>query len=316
MAAREGAVSLREIEAAADRIRPYILPTPLIPGDELGPGAPWLKLESLQRTGSFKVRGAFNAILQLSDEERRRGVITLSAGNHGQALAFAAHRFEVPCVVVIREDATRTKLEAIEAFGAEIVLTPVARWQARLEEEQVRRGLHLVHPFDDPSVVNGQGTVGLEIISALPSVRTIVVPVGGGGLISGLAVAVKSLKPGVRIIGVEPAGADAVSRSLARGHPVSLDRIDTVADGLAPPYTRALNLALVQAHVDQVITVTDMAILEALRTIARRAKLIVEPAGAAAIAALATTPAEAPVVAILTGGNVDGSRLCQWLAMP
>ena len=316
MAAREGAVSLREIEAAADRIRPYILSTPLVRGDTLGPAAPWLKLESLQRTGSFKIRGAFNAILQLTEEQRRRGVITLSAGNHGQALAFAAHRFEIPCVVVIREDAPRAKLDAISALGAEIVLTPVARWQTRLEEEQARRGLHLVHPFDDPAVVNGQGTVGLEILSALPSVRTIVVPVGGGGLISGLAVAVKSLKADVRIIGVEPAGADAVSRSLAGGHAVSLDHIDTVADGLAAPYTRALNLALVQAHVDQVITVTDRAMLEALRRIVQRGKLVVEPAGAAAIAALASIAAEAPVVAILTGGNVDPGRLCEWLAVP
>lgn len=309
-------VSLQEIQAAAERIHPYILPTPLLRGDALGPSAPWLKAENLQRTGSFKVRGALNAVIQLTDHQRTRGVITLSAGNHGQALAYAAQLFGIPCVVVIREDAQRTKLEAIEGFGAEIVLTPIATWQERLEAEQARRGLHLVHPFDDDAVLNGQGTVGLEILAAMPGVETIVVPVGGGGLISGVAVAAKSLRPDVRVIGVEPEGANVVSRSLTAGYPVTLDRIDTVADGLAPPYTRARNLALVQQYVDRVVTVTDAAILDALRAIAAKAKLVVEPGGAAAIAALATMAIEGPAVAILTGGNVDSAQLGQWLAMP
>ena len=222
-------VSLPEINAAAERIRPYVLATPLLSGDALGSDGLWLKAENLQRTGSFKVRGAFNAVIQLGDKHRAHGVITLSAGNFGQALAFAARRFGIPCVVVIREDAQKTKLEAIQRFGAEIVLVPVGEWQQRLEEEQARRGLHLVHPFDDPAVVNGQGTVGLEILAALPAVRTVVVPIGGGGLIAGVAVAIKNSRPGVRIVGVEPEGANAVSRSLAAGHPVALERIDTVA---------------------------------------------------------------------------------------
>lgn len=309
-------VSLPEINAAAERIRPYVLATPLLSGDALGSDGLWLKAENLQRTGSFKVRGAFNAVIQLGDKHRAHGVITLSAGNFGQALAFAARRFGIPCVVVIREDAQKTKLEAIQRFGAEIVLVPVGEWQQRLEEEQARRGLHLVHPFDDPAVVNGQGTVGLEILAALPAVRTVVVPIGGGGLIAGVAVAIKNSRPGVRIVGVEPEGANAVSRSLAAGHPVALERIDTVADGLAPPYTRPLNLALVRQYVDEVRTVTDRAILDALRAIVNRAKLVVEPGGAAAVAALDAITAEPPVVAILTGGNVDGGRLGQWLAMP
>ncbi|MEO6797612.1 MAG: threonine/serine dehydratase [Candidatus Dormibacter sp.] len=316
MAVQTAQVSLPEIEAAAERIRPYILPTPLLSGDALGSDGLWLKAENLQRTGSFKVRGAFNAVIQLDDAQRARGVITLSAGNFGQALAFAAQRFDIPCVVVIREDAQKTKLEAIERFGAQIVLVPVGEWQQRLEEEQARRGLHLVHPFDDPAVINGQGTVGLEICAALPALRTVIVPVGGGGLIAGVAVAIKGRTPGVRIIGVEPEGANAVSRSLAAGRPVALERIDTVADGLAPPYTRPLNLALVRQYVDQVGTVTDGAILDALRAIVSRTKLVVEPGGAAAIAALDTIAVEKPVVAILTGGNVDRGRLGQWLAMP
>ena len=309
-------VSLARIEAAADRIRPYIRPTPLLPGDDLGYPELWLKAESLQRTGSFKVRGAFNALIQLGPEERSRGVITLSAGNHGQALASAAHRFGIPCVVVVREDAPRSKLDAIASYGAEVLLVPVAAWQQRLEEEQLRRGSYLVHPFDDPAVINGQGTVGLEILAALPEVRTVVIPVGGGGLVAGVAAAIKSRRPQVRVIGVEPEGASVVSDSLAAGRPVPLKRIETVADGLAPPYTRPLNLALIQEYVDEVRTVSDGAIIDALRALSGRSKLIVEPAGAAAVAGLAGLDLEAPVVAILTGANVDLHQLSRWLSMP
>ena len=219
-------------------------------------------------------------------------------------------------MVVVREDASRNKLEAIEHFGAEVVLTPLASWQQRLEEEQQRRGSYLVHPFDDAAIINGQGTVGLEIAAALPEVRTVIVPVGGGGLISGVAAAIKSRLPAVRVIGVEPEGAAVVSSSLAAGRPVPLDRIDTVADGLAPPYTRPLNLALIGRYVDSVRTVSDAAILLALRAIAVRTKLMVEPAGAAGVAALARLDFEAPAVVILTGGNVDQRQLAGWLSMP
>ena len=192
MAVQTAQVSLPEIEAAAERIRPYILPTPLLSGDALGSDGLWLKAENLQRTGSFKVRGAFNAVIQLDDAQRARGVITLSAGNFGQALAFAAQRFDIPCVVVIREDAQKTKLEAIERFGAQIVLVPVGEWQQRLEEEQARRGLHLVHPFDDPAVINGQGTVGLEICAALPALLR-VPPRGSAGGFRRPALAARTL---------------------------------------------------------------------------------------------------------------------------
>src|SRR3989441_12910385 len=173
MAVEAELLPLADVRAAADRIAPYVLKTPTLSGEALaGPGV-WLKAENLQRTGSFKVRGAVNAVLQLTDEQRRRGVITLSAGNHGQALAYAAQAFQIPCVVVIRDDAQVTKLQAIRRYGAEIVLTPIAKWQERLEEEQHKRNLHLVHPFDDPAVAAGQGTVGLEILEAVPDVRTV-----------------------------------------------------------------------------------------------------------------------------------------------
>ncbi len=315
MAVETGALSLAEIQAAADRIREHVLPTPTASGEAVAGVGAWLKAENLQRTGSFKVRGAINAVLQLDAEQRRRGVITLSAGNHGQALAYAAQAFGIPCVVVIRDDAQVTKLQAIRRYGAEIVLTPIGRWQERLEEEQHERDLHLVHPFDDPAVAAGQGTVGLEILEAVPDVRTVIVPVGGGGLIAGVAVAIKQQRSNVRIIGVEPERAPTVSESLAAGHPVSPSRLDTIADGLAAPYTRPFNLTLIQRFVDEVRTVSDEAIIAALTSIVLQAKLVVEPAGAAGVAALASDAAiQRPVVIVLTGGNVDGIRLGSWLA--
>jgi len=315
MAVETDALSLADIRAAADRIREYVLPTPTVSGEAVAGVGAWLKAENLQRTGSFKVRGAINAVLQLDSEQRRRGVITLSAGNHGQALAYAARAFGIPCVVVIRDDAQVTKLQAIRRYGAEIVLTPIGQWQERLEEEQHKRDLHLVHPFDDPAVAAGQGTVGLEILDAVPDVRTVMVPVGGGGLIAGVGVAIKQQRPNVRIIGVEPERAPTVSESLAAGHPVRPSRLDTIADGLAAPYTRPFNLALIQRFVDEVRTVRDEAIIGALTSIVLQAKLVVEPAGAAGVAALASdSTIQRPVVIALTGGNVDGLRLGSWLA--
>jgi threonine dehydratase len=314
MAVEAELLSLADVRAAAGRIQPYVLRTPTLSGETVaGPGV-WLKAENLQRTGSFKVRGAVNAVLQLSPDQRRRGVITLSAGNHGLALAHAAQAFHIPCVVVVREDAPVSKLEAIRRAGAELVLTPIARWQERLEAEQRQRNLHLVHPFDDPAVAAGQGTVGLEILDAVADVRSLIVPVGGGGLIVGVAVAVKQQRPEVRIIGVEPEQAPGVNESLAAGHPVAPSRLDTVAEGLAAPYTRPFNLGLIQRYVDEMRTVSDAAIIDALKTIVLRAKLVVEPAGAAALAALLVDPAiERPVVVVLSGGNVDGQRLSAWL---
>ena len=314
MAVETGALSLADVRAAADRIAPYVLKTPILSGESVAGPDVWLKAENLQRTGSFKVRGAVNAVLQLTPDQRRRGVITLSAGNHGQALAYAAQAFQIPCVVVIREDAQLTKLQAIRRYGAEIVLVPLTEWQQRLELEQQRRNLHLVHPFDDPAVAAGQGTVGLEILDAVPDLRTLVVPVGGGGLIAGIAVAIKAQRPNLRIIGVEPEGAPVVSESLAAGHPVTPSRLDSIADGLGAPYTRPFNLSLIQRYVDQMRTVNDDAIIAALTTIAQHARLVVEPAGAAAVAALLADPEiERPVAAVLSGGNVDMDRLGSWL---
>jgi threonine dehydratase len=309
------ALSLKDIVAARERIRPYIVATPMLPGHTLPGDGFWFKAENLQRTGSFKLRGATNAVLQLPAAQRRRGVITLSAGNHGMALANAARSVGVPCVVVIRDDAPIFKLQAIREAGAEVVLVPVEDWQQRLEEEQQRRDLYLVHPFDDPMVVAGQGTVGLEVLETLPTVRAVVVPVGGGGLIAGIATALKEQKPEVRVIGVEPAQAPVVSESLAAGHPVAPSRLDTVAEALAPPYTRAFNLSVIQRYVDELRLISDASILAAVKLLALHSKLVVEPGGAAGVGAMMDDASvERPAVVILSGGNIDGSRLAGQLA--
>ena len=315
MALDTASVSLGDIRAAAERIHPYVVVTPMLAADPVTGEGVWFKAESLQRTGSFKIRGALNAVLQLGPGARRRGVITLSAGNHGRALAYAARRLDIACVVVIRDDAPASKLQAIADLGGEIVLVPVAEWQERLETEQRRRGLVLVHPFDDPAVVAGQGTVGLEIIDAAPQLRTVVVPVGGGGLIAGVATAIKEQRADVVVIGVEPERAPVVTESLAVGLPVPPSRLDTIAEGLAPPYTRPFNLSIVQRYVDEMRTVSDEAIMEALKMVALESKLVLEPAGAAGVAGLLADPSiERPAAVILSGGNVDGDRLAAWLA--
>ena len=308
-------VSLADIRQAAERIRPFVLATPLVSGESItGPGS-WFKLENLQRTGSFKVRGAVNAVLQLSDDQRRRGVITLSAGNHGAALAYAAQAQGIPCVVVVREDASMAKLDAIRRYGAEVVLVPLPDWQARLEGEQQRRGLHLVHPFDDPAVIAGQGTVGLEVIEAMPEVRTVIVPVGGGGLIAGIACAIKEQRSTVRVVGIEPEAAPAVSESLAAGAPVPPSRLDTIADALAPPYTRPRNLAMIRRYVDGVRLVGDESIRHAVKALALSSKLVAEPGGAASVAGflLNESELERPAVIVISGGNLDGARLASML---
>lgn len=280
----------------------------------------YLKCENLQKTGSFKVRGALNRLLRLTDEERGRGVVTISAGNHAQAVAWAGRAAGVHAVVVMPEHASAAKVEASRGYGAEVVLHGDARAAfARAFALAKERGLRFVHPFDDEEVVAGHGSCALEIMEDLPDVGTIVVPVGGGGLVSGIAAAVAAVRPGVAVWGVEPEGADAMRRSLAAGEAVHLERVDTIADGLAAPMAGVLNHALVAAHARGVVTVTDEAILTAARTLLERTKLLAEPAGAAGLAALLDgkiplDPGGAPVAIVISGGNVDLKRLGGWLA--
>jgi threonine dehydratase len=309
-------LTVHEIEAAARRIEQYVVRTPVLDGSTLEIGPLRLKAEGLQRTGSFKVRGAFNAVLQLAAGQRAAGVITLSAGNHGMALALAARTLGVRCVVVIPDDAPGVKVEAIAQAGAELIPVPRAQLGTRVDAERERAGLTLVHPFDDPEVIAGQGTVGLEVLEVVPDLGTIVVPVGGGGLIAGIAVAVKALRPSVRVIGVEPKTAAAVSASLRAGRLIAPERLDSVADGLAPPYTRSRNLDLIRRFVDEMVQVSDDEILAAVARVTTGARLIVEPSGAAAVAAVmsgAAVSPSGPLVAVLSGSNIDPARLAGWL---
>lgn len=310
-------IGIDDVREAARRIAGLVHHTPLFGSRSLSQRTGTdlrLKAENLQRTGSFKPRGAFNAILQLPAEARARGVVTFSAGNHGQALAFAAGQMGVRCTVYMAQNAVPAKVEAIRGYGAEIRFgADINDAFHAMEAFRQETGAVFVSPFADPAVIAGQGTVGLEILEDDPGVEQIVVPVGGGGLIAGIALAVKAMRPDVRVIGVEPEGSPAVLRAVEAGAPVRLERNTTIADGLAAPFTAELPLAIIRRDVDDLVLVTDEEIVAALRLILERTKLLVEPAGAAAVAALMTGKAAVPhgarAVAVLSGGNIDSERL-------
>ena len=310
-------VSVEAVRAAQERIRPIARVTPLVDVSSAAGRALWLKCESLQPSGAFKIRGAYNMVAQLSDEQRRRGVITYSSGNHGQAMALAARTLGAPAVVVMPTTAPAIKVEGARGFGAEIILegTTSAERKARAEAEAAARGLTVVPPFDHEWIIAGQGTIGLEILDQLADVDVIVVPVGGGGLISGVATAVKHLQPRVRVVGVEPAGAAAMKASLDARRPVTLPSTHSIADGLMPVRPGDLTFAHVQAYVDAVVTVGEEAIAEAVRWTFLEAKIVAEPSGAAAVAAVRSGALDAvlspagPVVALVSGGNIGLDRL-------
>ena len=306
-------VSLTDIREAADRVRPIVRTTPLV--DVSGPaGRPfWLKCESLQPGGAFKIRGAYNMVARLTADQRSRGVVTYSSGNHGQAMALAARELGAPAVVVMPTTAPAIKVEGARSFGAEVIFagTTSADRRVRAEAEAAARGLTMVPPFDHEWIIAGQGTAGLEILEQCPEVAAIVVPVGGGGLLAGVAAAVKQLRPEVRVIGVEPSGAAKMTASLAAGHPVTLPSTATIADGLMPVRPGDQTLAHVQAYVDTVVTVDDPAIVDAVLWIFANAKMVAEPSGAAATAAVLTGLVDTagriagPIVAIVSGGNMS-----------
>jgi threonine dehydratase len=268
-----------------------------------------LKLELFQVTGSFKPRGAYNRIASLTPEERERGVITVSAGNHAQAVAYAAALAGTSSVVVTWKTASQLKLDAAQAYGAETLRignTPLEAFEAMFKVRD-ERGLVLIHPFDDPLVLAGQGTVGLEVVDDVPDVGTVVIPIGGGGLIGGMAIALRHLRPGVRIVGVEPEGAPTLTRALEAEGPVPLETVSTIADGLSAPFAGGLTYEIVRDLVDDVVLVSDDEIMHAMRLLALRAKVVAEPAAAAGLAALLAgrvAPAAGPVVAVISGGNV------------
>jgi threonine dehydratase len=315
---------LPRLEAARARISDAVHCTPLVHSAMLSErvGAPlWLKCENLQKTGAFKVRGALNRLLCLTDDERSRGVATISAGNHAQAVAWAAGRIGVNSLVVMPEHASPTKVRASREYGAEVFLhgdAAAAFVKVRALSEE--RGLTFVHPFDDPEVVAGHASCGLEIIEQLPDVAVIVVPVGGGGLSSAIAVANAATGARADVWGVEPEGAPGMFNSLAAGHAVTLDSVATIADGLAPPMAGVLNHEILSEHARGVVLVSDDEIVGALKLLLERTKLLVEPSGAAGLAALLSGAIDVsgggPVVVVLSGGNADLDRLSSLLAMP
>jgi threonine dehydratase len=306
-------LSLSDIEAARELLTGVVEPTPLIhsrPLSEITGSPSWLKCENQQRAGSYKVRGAYTRIARLSDAERKRGVVAASAGNHAQGVALAAELLGASATVFMPEGAPLPKVTATRGYGAAIEYAGTSVDDALVAAQQFadRTGAVFIHPFDHPDIIAGQGTVGLEILEQLPEAATIITAGGGGGLIAGLSVAAKSLRPDVRIVGVQAAGAAAYPPSLAAGSPQKLARGVTIADGIAVLRPGDLTFAHVSKLVDEVVTVTDDDLSAALLMLLERHKMVVEPAGAAGVAALMTgAPALAngPVVAILSGGNID-----------
>jgi threonine dehydratase len=312
MAGVTDAVHLADVEAAAERLDGVVRDLPLA-------GAQWLErlvggevrlvTENLQRAGSFKIRGAYNRIALLSPEERARGVVAASAGNHAQGVAVAAQLLGVQATVFMPEGATIPKVEATRGYGADVRFhgTTIDMALDAAQEFARATGAVLIHPFDHPDVVAGQGTLGLEILAKMPGVRTIVVCTGGGGLLAGVALAVKAVDPSIRVVGVQAEGAAAYPPSLEAGEPVRLPAMATMADGIAVGRPGDLPFALVREHVDEIVTVSEEQISRAVLLLLERAKLVAEPAGAAACAAVLADPQrfEAPVAVVLSGGNVD-----------
>jgi threonine dehydratase len=309
-------VSLADIRAAADRVKAIARVTPLVDVSGVAGRRLFLKCESMQPAGAFKIRGAYNMVAQLTGDQRRRGVITYSSGNHGQAMALAARELGAPAVVVMPTTAPQIKVDGARSYGAEVIFegTTSNDRRRRAEAEAATRGLTMVPPFDHEWIIAGQGTTGLEILDQRPDVAAVLVPVGGGGLLAGVAAAIKETKPGVTVIGVEPAGAAKMTASMAAGRPVTLDRTQSVADGLMPVRPGDLTFAHVQAFVDAVRTVDDPAIVNAVLWLFEKAKIVAEPSGAATVAAaLAGVGDEmaggGPIVAIVSGGNIAAERL-------
>jgi threonine dehydratase len=314
------AVTLADIQAARRTLRDVIIATPILPAErlsqELGARV-FLKAENTQRSGSFKLRGAYNTISRLPPDERARGVIAHSAGNHAQGVALAARLLGVPATIVMPERAPLTKVAATRRFGAEVVLHGATFDDAGAlaREIQRERGLTYVHAFNDERVIAGQGTIGLEIVEVLPDLELLVVPIGGGGLISGIALAVKALLPDVRIVGVQAAGCTSIPQSLAAGEPIAAPAARTIADGIAVKRPGDLTLPIIRELVDQVVIVDDDEIARGIAYVVQNARLVVEGAGAAGVAALLSGKiaprADETVGVVMGGGNIDGNLLAR-----
>jgi threonine dehydratase len=317
-------LGLDDVRAAADRIAGRARRTPLLPAGELSRrvGArTLLKAENLQLTGSFKVRGAFNKLSRLSEAERAAGVVAASAGNHAQGLAFAARELGIAATAVMPDGAPLAKIAAVKQYGGRVVLNEGSYDEARMAADELARrdGMTLVHAFDDPQVVAGQGTVGLEIAEDAPDVRLVVVPLGGGGLATGTAMAVKSLIPEARVVGVQAEACAPYPASLAAHRAIGARSANTICDGIAVKQPGELTLPLVERWIDEVVTVSDDEAAQAMVLLLERSKLVVEGAGAVGVAALmqgkVEPPAKGEVCAVLSGGNVDASLLAECIRL-
>lgn len=315
---RTSLVTREDIRGAAARIAGDVRRTPVLDMSDVAQRSLILKCEHHQPGGAFKIRGASNVLASLSPDALARGVITYSSGNHGQAVALAAHRRGVRAVIVMPTTAPAIKVAGVKRWGGEVILegTTSADRLRRAQQEIAQHGYTMVPPFDHIGVIEGQGTCGLEILEQVPDVATVVVPVGGGGLLSGVAAAIKLSKPSVTVVGVEPVGAPKMSRSLAAGHPITLDSVSSIADGLMPVRPGDLTFAHAQAFVDHMVTIDDARIARAALWLFFEAKQVVEPSGAATTAAILWPDADSPlaspagpVVAVVSGGNVSPETL-------
>jgi threonine dehydratase len=312
------AASLARIRAARARLDAYVRRTPTVYSYTFSESAGtdvYLKLENLQRTGSFKARGALNKLLTLSAEQRARGLVAASAGNHGQGVALAAKLLDVRATIVMPEATALIKVQRTEGYGAEVLLHG-ENWdqaQARAVELAAARGMTLVHPFDDLAVIDGQGTVGLEILDDLPDVEAIVVPIGGGGLAAGIALAVKSQRPDVRVIGVQAAGAAAMARSIAAGARVRVERPTTIAEGIRVGNVGEQTFAIVRALCDDCVTVEESEIAEAVVQTMEKSKVVAEAGGVVGLAAISAgrVRSTGTICAVVSGGNIDLNQLAR-----
>lgn len=316
MQALEG-VSFKDIEDAARQIEGVAWRTPLLPASRDLDNEILLKMETLQRTGSFKFRGAWNRMSRTTPEERRRGFVCVSAGNHGQAVAWSARTLGAPCTVWVPEGAVARKVEAMRAMGATVKFRPHEEIMdaMRTTDLPFADGATYIHPFGDPLVMAGAGTVGMEIGQDLPTARTVLVPVGGGGLITGVATAIKALAPGVKVYGIQAEGADPLPRSFETGRPESTAAPKTFADGMAATRVFDYMWPVMRARLDGALRVSDDELQRAIVHLAKEAHVVAEGAGAAALAAAwrYRDRFETPIVCVVSGGNVDPSLLSKFL---
>ena len=313
-------IQLADIQAAAQRIAPYIKRTPLEPSESLSRRLgveTYVKYEMFQKTGSFKARGAFNRLLSLTPDERKRGVVAVSGGNHAQAIAYAASKLGIRSVIAMPENTPQMYLDATIGYGAVIDLQPTIAAAFERIEHYTADGMVFVHPFDDELVMAGQGTVGLEILEDLPHTSDIVVSIGGGGLIAGVGVAAKSTDRNIRVWGVETVGADAMSHALAAGHPVNLGPITSIAKTLGAPAVTERSLAYAQKYVESVTVVPDAEAVECLVYIHDRLKVATEPAASCTLAAAERLRdnfgPDTRLVLVLCGGNTSAADVCSYI---